>query len=159
MNIFSYQNDLAVSYARAWAYLRNPDYYNFDLLGGDCTNFVSQCLFAGCSVMNYTPTLGWYYNSLTDRAPAWTGVNEFYNFLVSNRGQGPFAKQTSMDNIIPGDIIQLSNGNKYYHTVLVTKIENGKIYTASHTRDTLDKNLLDYRFSYARYLHVEGYRK
>ena len=35
----------AVNYAKKWALSRNPDFYNFDLLGGDCTNFISQCIY------------------------------------------------------------------------------------------------------------------
>ena len=33
-----------LDYAQKWALSRNPAYYNFDDIGGDCTNFVSQCL-------------------------------------------------------------------------------------------------------------------
>ena len=51
----------AVAYARRWAFGRNPDYYDFSRLGGDCTNYASQVLFAGAGVMNFTPTYGWYY--------------------------------------------------------------------------------------------------
>ena len=159
MNIYPYERELALEYAKKWALSRNPKYYNFDYLGGDCTNFVSQCVYAGCGVMNDTPVTGWYYYSLSYRAPAWTGVNEFYNFMVNNEGFGPFATQTYTTSVIPADIIQLYNGNKFYHTVIVTKIEDGEIYTASHTRDTYNKRLLDYSFAYARFLHIEGYRK
>ena len=74
MRIMEYNREAAVAYARRWAFSRNPAYYNFDALGGDCTNFASQCLFAGCGVMNYTPDLGWFYNSLNSRSAAWTGV-------------------------------------------------------------------------------------
>ena len=42
--------------------------------------------------MNFTPTFGWYYNSPTDRAAAWTGVEYFYNFIVNNTGLGPLAE-------------------------------------------------------------------
>ena len=40
-------------YANKWAFSRNPKYYNFDNIGGDCTSFVSQCILAGSNVMNY----------------------------------------------------------------------------------------------------------
>ena len=50
----------------------NPKYYNFQNIGGDCTNFASQVLYAGSGIMNYTPTFGWYYINVNDRAPAWT---------------------------------------------------------------------------------------
>ena len=36
-----------IEYARRWAFSTNPAYYNFENIGGDCTNFVSQCLYAG----------------------------------------------------------------------------------------------------------------
>ncbi|HIS96851.1 MAG TPA: amidase domain-containing protein, partial [Candidatus Scatomorpha pullistercoris] len=77
-----YDRQRAVAYARRWAYSRNPLFYNFTGIGGDCTNFISQCLLAGCCVMNCTPTFGWYYRNASDRAPAWTGVQYLYNFLT-----------------------------------------------------------------------------
>ena len=77
----------SVEYAKKWAFDFNPNYYNFSLIGGDCTNFVSQCLYAGGIPMRYYK-YGWYYSSLNNRAPAWTGVNEFWNFAVNNRGVG-----------------------------------------------------------------------
>lgn len=159
MKVFSYNRELAIDYARKWAFSRNPKYYNFDGLGGDCTNFISQCIFAGCNVMNFTPLLGWYYNSLSDRAPAWTGVNEFFKFIVSNKGVGPFAEQTFYASIMIGDVIQLYKQGKFYHSVLVTSITNGEILTASHTRDSFDKPLYSYSFEKARFLHVKAYRK
>ena len=86
-----YNRANAVAYAKKWAYGRNPKYYDFSDLGGDCTNFASQCIYAGSGVMNYTPTYGWYYISVNNRAPAWTGVDELYRFLTTNRGAGPRA--------------------------------------------------------------------
>ena len=77
-----YQNDRAVEYARTWALSRNPLFTDFTGRGGNCTNFVSQCVYAGSCVMNETPTFGWYYKSLDDRSPSWTGVEYFYDFFV-----------------------------------------------------------------------------
>ena len=68
-----YDRKAAVLYAHAWAYGRNPAFYDYEQVGGDCTNFASQCIYAGSGVMNYTPVTGWYYNSSTDRTPSWTG--------------------------------------------------------------------------------------
>ena len=85
MVILEYDRARALAYAQKWAFSRNPQYYNFDWLGGDCTNFASQCLFAGTGVMNDTLELGWYYRSLNDRAAAWTGVEYFYKFLTYGR--------------------------------------------------------------------------
>ena len=154
-----YIRERAVEYALRWALSRNPLFPDFAGIGGDCTNFVSQCVFAGCGIMNYTPVMGWYYNSLSSRAPAWTGVNEFFNFITTNKGVGPFAKQVVYQTIELGDVIQLYNGRSFYHTVIVTKIQDGQIYTSSHTRDTYNKRLTDYSFVKARFLKILGYRK
>ncbi|MGN1098482.1 MAG: amidase domain-containing protein, partial [Clostridia bacterium] len=86
MKDVGYNRAAAVNYAKRWALSRNPLYYSFDELGGDCTGFISQAVYAGAGVMNYTPTFGWYYISPDDRAPAWTGVEFFYNFFTSNEG-------------------------------------------------------------------------
>ena len=42
--LLPYDRQAAVRYASRWAYGRNPAYADFDALGGDCTNFASQCL-------------------------------------------------------------------------------------------------------------------
>lgn len=61
--IKEYDRTAAVAYARRWAFSRNPLYYDFTGQGGNCTNFVSQCVYAGCGQMNFTPIFGWYYIS------------------------------------------------------------------------------------------------
>lgn len=104
-----YNRANAVAYAHEWAFRRNPQYYNFDRLGGDCTNFASQVLYAGSGVMNPTPTFGWYYYSLNERSPAWSGVEYLHRFLTTNRGVGPVATETDISQVEPGDIIQLSS--------------------------------------------------
>jgi hypothetical protein len=67
---------------------RNPAYFNFDGIGGDCTNFISQCLYNGGCLMNFTRDLGWYFLSADDRAAAWSGVEFLYNFLTTNKKPG-----------------------------------------------------------------------
>jgi len=81
----SYNRDLAVQYALRWALNRNPNYYNYDKIGGDCTNFISQCLFAGTGQMNYSNN-PWYYIDANRKSPSWTGVEFLYNFLINNNG-------------------------------------------------------------------------
>ena len=89
MIFVSYDRVAATEYAKRWAYDRNPAYYNFDGIGGDCTNFASQCLYAGVKVMNYTKDVGWYYISPNDRAAAWTEANYFRRFMLNNNRVGP----------------------------------------------------------------------
>lgn len=114
--VYKYNREKAVAYAHKWAYGRNPTYYNFEELGGDCTNFASQVIYAGSGVMNFIPTYGWYYIDTNNRTPSWTGVNYLYSFLINNHGSGPFAEQVDIKDIQPGDVIQLSFvGNNFFN--------------------------------------------
>ena len=83
MREIPYNRIAAVAYARRWALDRNPAFYDFENIGGDCTNFASQCIYAGAGIMNFTPVMGWYYNSPSDRTASWSGVEYLYNFLAS----------------------------------------------------------------------------
>ena len=47
MRFALYDRRAAVLYAHRWAYGRNPAFYDYEHLGGDCTNFASQCIYAG----------------------------------------------------------------------------------------------------------------
>ena len=143
---------LAVEYAKKWAFNYNPQYYNFSSIGGDCTNFISQCLYAGGIKMNFS-TLGWYYNSINDRAPAWTGVNEFWNFGISNGGVGVKLKETSLSSLNVGDIIQLYNGERFYHTLLVVNGTNG-IRVSAHDNNSFNIPFTSYYFRSYRCAHV-----
>ena len=164
MRIIEYDRISAVEYAKKWAYKRNNKYYNFDSVGGDCTNFISQCLYAGSKVMNYKKDLGWYYINANNKSPSWTGVEFLYNFLVNNKEVGPFGKEVKQEKIQLGDIAQLSfDGIKYVHSLIITTIKNlydlSEIKIASHTFDSYDKPKSDYDFKKIRFIHIEGVRK
>lgn len=159
-----YNREKAVAYAHKWAYGRNPRYYNFDGIGGDCTNFASQVIYAGCGVMNYSRPLGWYYNSVNDRAPAWTGVEFLYNFLVSNKGVGPYAVKTGVESMQPGDIIQLKfSGSAFQHSPVVVQVGSpaqlDNILVAAHTFNADYRPITTYNWSDIRFLHILGARK
>lgn len=158
-----YNKNKAIEYARKWAYSRNPKYYNFDLIGGDCTNFVSQCIFEGCPIMNVTKDIGWYYKNGNDKSPSWTGVQFLYNFLTKNYSVGPYGKQVEMKELQEGDIVQLSFNSQYFsHSLIVTKVEKvgmlDGIRVASHTEDNFNKKLNEYNFQKIRFVHIEGGR-
>ena len=153
-----YDRNTVVAYAREWALKRNPAFYDFQNIGGDCTNFASQCIYAGSKIMNYTPVYGWYYRSLSDRSASWTGVEYLYNFLISNTSVGPYAREVSQEEIQPGDIIQLGIANgDFYHTLVVTAT-SPEILIAAHTYDALNRPLNTYDYYTARFLHIDGVR-
>lgn len=159
MYIDSYKREKVIEYAHKWAFLRNPLYYNYDKIGGDCTNFASQCIFAGSKKMNYIKTLGWYYNNSNDKSPAWSGAQYLYKFIVNNKGIGPFGREEKIEKLEIGDIIQLSFDNiKFSHSLVV--VENRKeILVATHTYDADYKNIKEYNYENIRGIHIEGVRK
>ena len=164
MRFIEYDRKAAIEYAKKWVYKRNDKYYNFDSVGGDCTNFISQCLYAGSKVMNYKKDVGWYYINGNSKSPSWTGVQYLYDFLITNKEVGPFGKEVNQGKIELGDVAQLSfDGIKYVHSLIITKIKNpydlSEIKIASHTFDSFDKPILEYVYKKIRFIHIEAVRK
>ena len=164
MKKLKYQREKVIDYAKKWAYLRNPNYYNYDTLGGDCTNFVSQCVFAGSETMNYNKNNGWYYINGNNKSPSWTGVEFFFKFLTNNKTVGPYGTKVEQNEVELGDIVQLSfDGVKCGHTLVIVNIENrfslAGIKIASHTYDSYNKPIIEYAFKKIRFIHIEGVRK
>lgn len=157
--IKQYLRERAVIYARKYAFGQNPVFGDFSAIGGNCTNFVSQCIYAGSCVMNYTPTFGWYYVSLNDRSPSWTGVDFFYNFITENSGEGPFGKEVGADEIEIGDVIQLANNEEgFYHTLLVVGFDGEDPLVAAQTNNAFSRPLSTYTYDYSRYIKIVGVR-
>jgi hypothetical protein len=157
--IREYNRENALAYARRWAFARNPLYYDYAGIGGNCTNFVSQCLYAGSCTMNYIPLYGWYYLSPAERTPSWTGVEFFYNFITGNASVGPFAEETGPEALEIGDVVQLGREEGgYYHTLLVVGRAGEDLLLAANTNDAFERPLSSYEYDYARFLHVLGVR-
>ena len=154
-----YLRERAVAYAKKYAIGQNPIFGNFRGIGGNCTNFVSQCIYAGSCVMNYTPTFGWYYVTLDDRSPSWTGVEYFYNFMTGNTDVGPFGTDVSADELEIGDVIQLGNNTDgFYHTLLVVGFEGEDPLVAAQTDDAFARPLSTYTYDFSRFIKILGVR-
>jgi hypothetical protein len=182
----------AAEYADYWYDRINPAYYNFHPLGGDCTNFVSQAMYeknsngipygvypyGGNSIMTSVCDLkgncdgGWYYVSLTYRAPAWTGVGQLFEFLVTykdNWNAGPFGEEVFPDitnnnfqGLYLGDIIQYDwePDKTYNHSVIIDGFINQIPLVASHSDFFRDApytyNLYTYPNEKVRFIHIQG---
>lgn len=156
----TYNREFARDYARRWAFDRNPLFYNFAGIGGDCTSFVSQCVYAGSCEMNYNPVNGWYYSDVGNRSPSWSGVSFFYDFMITNKGNGPFGIETDETGLEIGDVIQLQNEQgRYYHTLLVTDYASGTYLVSAHTDDAYDRRLDSYQYAGIRFIHILGVRE
>ena len=117
--------------------------------------------------MNFTPTFGWYYRSPEDRAPAWSGVNELYRFLIeseefveANGRVGPYATNARESRKIElGDVIQLANTEgRFYHTLIISGFTDDDVLVCAQSDDALDRPLSTYNYASLRILHIEGAR-
>lgn len=162
-----YDRQAAVRYALKWAFARNPRFYDFEDIGGDCTNYISQCLYAGCGVMNFSRDNGWYYISSYDRSPSWTGVEFLQNFLLTNEGEAVYGRAAPLSELLPGDVIQLQNSDgRFYHSLFVTYVQTplyGKtteenIFVSAHSYDVRNRRLSRYSYAAALGIHIEGAR-
>lgn len=129
----SYVGQYAASYAERYAENYNPAYSNYDGEGGDCTNFVSQCLLAGG-----LPTDGtWYKDS-----GAWIRVTELRDWLTR---KGYARELTWQGNTTLGDVVQLKNSSgAWSHSVIVTFNKTGRLFVSSHSGNILNKPLDEY---------------
>ena len=159
-----YDRDAAVKYALKWAFARNPRFYDFHDIGGDCTNFISQCLYAGCGVMNYSHTDGWYYISSDDRSPSWTGVVFLRDFLLTNKGAGVYGDAAEISELDCGDVIQLKDeSGRLYHSLIISAayppFTPDRIFVCAHSDDARNRRLSSYSYAAAEGIHISGARK
>lgn len=158
-----YDRQRAVEYAKRWALSRNPLFTDYSRIGGNCTNFVSQSILAGSCVMNYSTPFGWYYESDSNRAPAWTSVEFLYDFLVgagdyppASERQGPFGREVRAAQTEVGDVVQLARNGDFYHSLIITGYEPRNILVSAQSDDALDRRLSSYAFDSLRFIHIDG---
>ena len=149
-----YDRTSAVNYAQKYALSPNPNFYHFEGLGGDCTNFISQCLLAGGCQMQFKNN-GWYYKSSFDRSPSWTSVTALQEFLLNNSKSGPQGKACALNEVEIGDIIQLrQNPKRFNHTLIITKIQADEIFVCAHSNDAFNRKLSTYNYIELLPIHI-----
>ena len=165
-DITSFDVENAIKYARRWALDRNPEYLDFDELGGDCTNYVSQILSAGGCPMDKTPIFGWYYIDGSDKSPSWTGVEQLYKYLLKEKEYGIVAREIGLNEVEAGDIVQLSfNGKTFQHTPFIVSVTRNtdhsvsydRIKICAHSFDSENRPLDTYKWRNIRFIRILGY--
>lgn len=130
-----YNSGSAVQYALNHALNPNPYYRFFPAHGdggGNCTNFISQCLRAGGAPFAYDSSPWWYKrdgtNSARDRwSISWAVAHSLYWTLKVRRNRnmkGLKAIEVSDIGMLQlGDLIQYENfSNRIYHSGIITAI-------------------------------------
>ena len=149
----AYNRYAAENYAETYALNPNPAYRYF---GEDCTNFVSQCLYAGGLTETgkywYGSDYAWYYDWGTrpGYSHTWTVANELYDFLdKSGRASRVSVDAPYCYKFDPGDIIQIDSDNDGWwdHSMIVTGeiVSDDDLLMSYHTTNTLNERLSDIR--------------
>jgi hypothetical protein len=139
-----YSGSAAAAYARKWALGTNPDYPRD---GNDCTNFVSQSVYAGGWVMaggscddRKSDSAWWYGDSNcwypgVHRSYTWGGAQNFFNFVgASSRG----STAANISDLDIGDVLQVAHKGHVGHSTIVTGKAGANLLVSYHTNDNLD---------------------
>ena len=158
----TYSKDNAIHYANVYCKNYNSNYPNWRSYGGDCANFVSQCLYAGGKLMHGTPGTSteaqnwnnWFSKgnvcNTKNVSSTWRGANAFKSYWQSHTNGYSKFSSVGVDSYYygtKGDAVSLLNSNgRAYHTLLIVGYDfnNRDFILASHTGDTIDAKLRNY---------------
>ncbi|KGE19472.1 amidase domain-containing protein [Paenibacillus wynnii] len=165
-----YNRQAAAAYADRWWQEGNPEFETFAV---DCTNYVSQCLFAGGAPINYTGKreTGWWYKGYTGKQEwwsfSWTVSDSLQRYLSTGRSNGLRAEVVERpEQLMLGDVIQYDwDGNgQYQHSTIVTALDAGGMPLVNAHTVSSRHRYWDYRDSYAwndrtvyRFFHIHDY--
>lgn len=127
----------AVNYAIKYALEPNKGYKYIQSIndeGGDCTNFVSQCLKAGGAPMDYNMIRPWWYDMKKGKGSiCWSVAHSLYWYLkVNQRINRNVMKGLEVEDITKleiGDVIFYENyDNVIFHSAIITSfIEDSEV--------------------------------
>jgi hypothetical protein len=134
---YEYDRLAAVRYAETWWNDYNPAFKKFAV---DCTNFISQCLYAGGIPMNGYPNRvkGWWMKN-GQWSHSWAVAHSFRWYLSGSRTGVRTIEKTSPDELVLGDIIcyDFQGDGRFDHTtIVVAKDRKGMPLVNAHTTNS-----------------------
>ncbi len=144
-----YDRRKAQRYAELWWSGYNPQYKRFEV---DCTNYVSQCLYAGGMPMAYHPRKdrGWWYRHGSH--PSWSyswAVAHAFRWYLEGSGRGIAINDPR--ELLVGDVICYDwdgDGRWQHNTIVVDFDRYGMPLVNAHTVAS-HRRYWDYQDSYA----------
>jgi hypothetical protein len=153
----SYSATNAISYARSYAlFPYNTLNYPY-FISGDCTNFVSQCVYAGGMSKSLPGTLPdepypiiiedtnyWAYYS-TVYTTSWVRVSDFYTYWAAHLGSvtNYSTKAALKAQASAGDVVQLVSSGIPYHTIILSQNNGSGTTFCAHTTERKDADFDD----------------
>jgi len=151
----TYDREAARAYAERHWNDPNPQYIHFDV---DCTNYVSQCLYAGGAPMNYTGVResGWWYKGRSGGRElwsfSWSVAHALQLYLSQPRRNGLAAERVSSPReLTVGDVVcyDFDGDGRFEHNAIVTGADGaGMPLVNAHTVNSRSR-YWDYKDSYA----------
>lgn len=141
-----YDRQKAVEYALRFGKQPNPNYHYFKLygnIGGDCTNFVSQCLLAGGITQVFDGESPWWYRDHNKWSISWINAHSLYWCLKIRERQnlnGPRGVEVpTVDELEIGDIIFYENiKGGIDHAAIITGYRYGLPTITQHTPELVN---------------------
>ena len=143
---YTYNVSNAIAYADKYCINYNSSYNSYKGRGGDCANFVSQCLYAG----GFKQDSVWYKHSV-----AWINVMKQ---IAHFKAYGTFLNATN-SNLIKGNPIYFDwNGDSTYDhaTICVGRNNSGIAILDSHTKDLYHATWTNWSFRKAATIQLRG---
>ncbi|UQZ75721.1 hypothetical protein C2I17_14820 [Niallia circulans] len=144
-----------------WNSKKSDRYGYYGGIGGDCTNYVSQVIYAGGKKMtgdfvgfgNTRPTTKYWYSKKNKfdyrfNTTSWIRVNDFYSYWVGTKKHTSYKYTTAKSAskyASTGDVIQFYKNSTglWYHSVVVydRNGDNGTVRYSAHSDGYLNKSL------------------
>ena len=164
---YVYNGSSAAEYAMAYAdqesYNTNyPDYRNS---GGDCTNFISQCILAGGIGMNgsnssigiHSSTTEWYCTYISTGifgnrrysvSTSWIRVSDFNTYMTSVvNNKSIITTLTALHSASKiGDVVQLADKTTGtpYHSIIISGKDSSTSYFSGHSNSRNNEDIMTY---------------
>lgn len=137
-----YNRQAAVDYANTWWDRHNPQFPAFQ---DDCTNFISQCLYAGGAPMRGMPnrSQGWWMIGLPERwSYSWSVAHSLRWYLETSTKGLMATRVNSASELELGDVIfyDFTGDGRIDHSTIVTRIEEGIPYVNAHTMNSKNRH-------------------
>lgn len=161
------------AYAQKWANSFNTDAYVTQ--SSDCTNFASQCLYAGGLGMEYNTsdktangyvdtTSRWFYfnntsSSKYSASTSWVRVVDLYTYLSPDYAVFETSDGETMSKYLNKGFLLQGKPiiGSYGHSVIVTKNSSGDLLYCGHSSPRLDEPISTFYDGFSKYRVVQTY--
>ena len=137
----TYERQKAVAYANRWWNDYHPAFPRFTV---DCTNYVSQCLFAGGIKMAGYPDRqkGWWC-TFNKWSLSWSVSHSFYWHVKETQHSMPVTEVATAEELYVGDVIcyDFQGDSRWDHTTIVVgKDSEGFPLVNAHTDNSYHRS-------------------